>query len=370
MAWSRRAPLVGDAWINSAERIRWENRVLRRRVPVYRAGIWALRMLNRMSPAGSRPSLDMAQVFERVGVGGETYEMWKLVTMTGEVTDAPVTGEEFHARTSFASRLARAISADEWPQLIKEYEHRRAGGVPRMHLTGPRDLNQLSMWRTRRMWLHGLLPTEQMREWERTKWEVAGAYMTPHMTHGGARDFPRAEADPGFMITRVGCDVDWRRFASKRLEKQILRRSRIVRAKQLPKFFKAEAVHAWARHKGGAPTGARGHAWREPYPRGAVDAMVDLALKPRELRSPAAHGEFVPDEALARATRTAAAAVGLRPVGVELPGFLDPRSPDLLGLPRLTLAQAREHPGVVPRRHAGRPVRGKREAYRVQRSKS
>jgi hypothetical protein len=96
--------LVGTAWLDSDERTRWETRIMRRRVPLYRWGIAALRALNTLTGGPNRPSLKVSQ-WERIGPNGETFVMDKLETMTGR-TDHPVTSRaELRARTSLASWL-------------------------------------------------------------------------------------------------------------------------------------------------------------------------------------------------------------------------------------------------------------------------
>ncbi len=81
--------------------------------------------------------------------------MDKLETMTGR-TDHPVTSRAaLRSRTSFASRLARATSADEWPQIIAEYENRKAGGPPRYHYVGHRPLNETSHALMDESWARG-----------------------------------------------------------------------------------------------------------------------------------------------------------------------------------------------------------------------
>ena len=46
--------LVGTAWLDSDYRTEWETRIMRRRVPLYRVGIAALRALNALTGGPNR----------------------------------------------------------------------------------------------------------------------------------------------------------------------------------------------------------------------------------------------------------------------------------------------------------------------------
>ncbi|MDX3004989.1 hypothetical protein PWY87_25110 [Kribbella solani] len=279
--------LVGPEWLDSDYRIAWETRIMRRRVPLYRAAIGALRALNAVTGGRDRPSLRVTR-WERVAPHGGTFVMDKLETMTGR-TDHPVTSRsELRARTSFASRLARAISADEWPQIIAEYERRRRGEPPRYHYVGHRPLNAASHALMDEAWVRGELPTDKFRAWNVIKNNDYGAFYSEFFTHGNARGYPGGETNPGFRLGRILCDVSWRDRATLTLERQILRRSRVLRAKELVKFLRIELrelVHPPAPASAG-PAKNR----QDIFTPEVVAAIADFT-KPEELRSPTARGE-------------------------------------------------------------------------------
>ncbi|HSA52394.1 MAG TPA: hypothetical protein VLH10_20095, partial [Yinghuangia sp.] len=241
---------------------------MRRRVFLYKTGIAALRTLNKMG-RGPRPSLSVIHP-ERVAPYGRKVRLAKLETMTGPQTSAPVTGRELYERTSFASRLARTISADEWPQIIEEYERRKAGSAPRYHYVGHRPLNTASHELMDKSWVKGEIPSAQYRTWiGEVKHHDHGALYSRFFTHGGARDYVGAEANPGFRKARVKFDVAWKSEASLAQEKQVLRRARILRARQLLKFARQEFAHATGgRTNAPAPktqTPSDGWPQRDPY---------------------------------------------------------------------------------------------------------
>jgi hypothetical protein len=283
--------LVGQAWSDSDYRTAWETRIMRRRVPLYRAGIAALRALNALTGGPGRPSLEVTQ-WERVGPNGETFVMDKLETMTGR-TDHPVTSRaELRARTSFASRLARAVSADEWPQIIAEYERRRRGERPQYHYVGHRPLNAESHALMDEAWVRGELPTDEYRAWNVLKYEDEGAFYSEFFTDGGARGYPGGETNAGFRLGRIMFDISWREKASLSGERHVLRRSRILRAKELVKFSRTELTELLRPPTSSAPqaTAVR----RDAYTPAVVAALSDFT-KPEPLRSPTARGETTPN---------------------------------------------------------------------------
>ncbi|GAA1127398.1 hypothetical protein GCM10009630_26560 [Kribbella jejuensis] len=284
--------LVGTAWLDSEYRIAWETRIMRRRVPLYRAGIAVLRALN-----AGEPSLDVTR-WNRVGPHGGTFVMDKLETMTGR-TDRPVTSRaELRARTSFASRLARSISADEWPQIIAEYDRRRRGERPQYHYVGHRPLNAASHALMDEAWVRGELPTDKYRAWNVLKNEDDGAFYSEFFTHGNARGFPGGETNPGFRLGRIMFDVSWRDKATLPLERQILRRSRVLRTKELIKFFRIELRELFRPPDPTSTPPAQNR--RDPFTPEVVAAVADFT-KPEELRSPTARGETTPDRQRASA---------------------------------------------------------------------
>ncbi|MEU4194110.1 hypothetical protein AB0E69_19575 [Kribbella sp. NPDC026611] len=288
---------MGTAWLDSAERIAWETRVMRRRVPLYRAGIAVLRGLNAVTGGRDRPSLAVTR-WHRVGPQGSTFVMDKLETMTGR-TDHPVTSRaELRARTSFASRLARAVSADEWPQIIAEYERRRQGAAPQYRYVGHRPLNAESHALMDEAWVRGELPTDPYRAWNVLKHEDEGAFYSSFFTHGGARGYPGGETNPDFRLGRVMFDVGWREKASLEGEREVLRRSRVLRATELVKFLRVEVAELVR-----SPTVSSGPAVAaraDVYTREVVAAVADF-VKPEELRSATARGERAPSRRRASA---------------------------------------------------------------------
>ncbi|MGZ0146144.1 hypothetical protein ACXJJ3_03685 [Kribbella sp. WER1] len=333
-------PLGGTAWLDSDERVAWETRIMRRRVPLYRAGIAALRALNTLTRG--RPSLRVTR-WERVGPHGATYAMDKLETMTGR-TDHPVTSRsELRARTSFASRLARAVSADEWPQIIAEYDRRRRGERPQYHYVGHRPLNAASHALMDEAWVRGELPTDEFRAWNVLKHEDDGAFYSEFFTHGNARGYPGGETNPGFRRGRIMFDVAWRDKATLPLERQILRRSRVLRAKELVKFLRTElreAVHP------PAPTTTTTTTTTEKrpdvYTPEVVAALADFT-KPAESRSPTARGETTPNP-----HRTAAIEAA-NTVAKALPPPATSRTP-----PQPPTTRPKNRPSHTPDRHPQR----------------
>lgn len=291
--------LVGTAWLDSDYRTQWETRVMRRRVPLYRVGIAALRALNAVTGGPNRPSLKVTR-WHRIAPHGGTFVMDKLETMTGR-TDHPVTSRaELRGRTSFAARLARAVSADEWPQIIAEYERRRRGERPQYRYVGHRPLNAVSHALMDEAWVRGELPTDEFRAWNVLKDEDEGAFYSEFFTDGGARGYPGGETNPGFRLGRVMFDVSWREKASLAGELHVLRRSRLLRAKELIKFFRTELREA-VRPPTASPTQPDSTpAHDEVYTQPVVAAIADFT-KPEAQRSPTARGETTPDRQRAAA---------------------------------------------------------------------
>ena len=292
--------LVGTAWLDSDYRTAWETRIMRRRVPLYRAAIGALRALNAVTGGRNRPSLRVTR-WERVAAHGGTFAMDKLETMTGR-TDHPVTSRaELRARTSFASRLARAVSADEWPQIIAEYERRRRGERPQYRYVGHRPLNATSHALMDEAWVRGDLPTDPFRAWNVLKYEDEGAFYSSFFTHGNARGYAGGETNVGFQRGRVVFDVNWRQTASLAGEQAVLRRSRFLRAKELVKFFRTELKEAV---RPPAESAAAPTTYEDVYTPEVVAAVADFT-KPEALRSPTARGETTPDRHRASAIEVA-----------------------------------------------------------------
>jgi hypothetical protein len=224
--------------------------------------------------------------------------MDKLETMTGR-TDHPVTSRaELRGRTSFASRLARAVSADEWPQIIAEYDRRRRGERPQYRYVGHRPLNATSHALMDEAWVRGDLPTDPFRAWNVLKFEDEGAFYSEFFTHGNARGYPGGETNPGFQRGRIMFDVNWRQTATLGKERQILRRSRFLRAKELVKFFRTEIGEVFRppSEPAARPVAAGG----DVYTPEVVAAVADF-VKPEPLRSPTARGETTPDRRRASA---------------------------------------------------------------------
>jgi hypothetical protein len=359
--------LVGTAWLDSDYRTRWETRVMRRRVPLYRVVIAALRALNAVTGGPNRPSLQVTR-WNRVGPHDGTFVMDKLETMTGR-TDHPVTSRaELRARTSFASRLARAVSADEWPQIIAEHERRKRGERPQYRYVGHRPLNVVSHALMDEAWVRGELPTDQFRAWNVLKHEDEGAFYSEFFTDGGARGYPGGETNPGFRLGRIVFDVSWREKASLAGERHVLGRSRLLRAKELVKFFRTELREAVRPpvSSPAQPDATQTPARYDVYTQPVVAAIADFT-KPDALRSPTARGETTPDRKRASAIDLAnTVAKALPPAvsgGVVGEGRSGPGEPPP-GQPRPPhTAQQSAHPPVarprVPPEHSPRDDRSR-----------
>ncbi|MFI1582110.1 hypothetical protein [Embleya sp. NPDC020630] len=327
--------LRGSAWLESDERFRVEYRRMRRRVPVYRAVIGVLRVLHRLTANEVQARARMTVTWwPRIGPDGGIYAMPKLWTMKegGDAEpDPPATeaemwrrlasgelrppvvrdgvrsssgADELRRRASFAARLARAISADEWPQMIHEYERRRtilrrlrrgeipegnrfveSGAVPpgvrpplfgyaRYHSVGDRPLDEPSDRLMDEAWVLNRTPPALHRPWSAGRRRYPGAFFGPMFGELG-RTVPGAEANPEFLSLRAAYGVWWAGAASKRNEARVLRGSRVVRAKDLVRFG-----HAELHHVGLAPKPARGPAWVRPWepprPVEVTDDVVDV----------------------------------------------------------------------------------------------
>jgi hypothetical protein len=354
--------LSGTAWLESGARIEWETRIMRRRVPLYKAGIAALRLLNKLS-GPNRPSIDVTY-WERVGPGGELFMMPKLETMTGR-TDDPVTSpRELHARTSFASRLARVISADEWPQIIAEYERRRNGQPPAFHYVSHRPLNEASHALMDKDWVKGELPTDDYRFWNaKVKFKDLPGIYSEFYTHGGSRTIPGGETNPRFRRRRLRFDVNWPRKASMANEIRVLRKARILRGRQLVKFLVAEASYVVKRGGPAQPASKPGPP--DVYTPEVVAAIADF-VKPDEVRSPTARGETTPDAVAANAINVANTVARALPprikreseaAATEPEGALPPQSPPH---PPHALQPPAHPPAARPATPPGRSPQGDR----------
>ncbi|TCO51446.1 hypothetical protein EV646_101437 [Kribbella antiqua] len=289
--------LTGPEWLQSAARIAWETRIMRRRVPIYKATIWALQQLNNLSRGPDRPSMKVTN-WERMGPGGKTFWMPKLETMTGRTDDPITSARELRTRTTFASRLARVISADEWPQIIAEYQSRKQGNPPRFHYISHRPLNLASHELMDKAWASGELPTPEYRRWkEEVKLNDAPGLYSEFYTHGGSRTIPGGETNPAYRLARLLYDVAWRDKASMGNEVRVLRKARVLRAQQVVKFLRAEVSQVFK--------GAGTERPAAPKPGDVLTPEVIAAVydftNPPELRSAAARGETTPDRVHANA---------------------------------------------------------------------
>ncbi|WP_439675518.1 hypothetical protein [Embleya sp. MST-111070] len=312
--------LRGSAWLESDERFRVEYRRMRRRVPVYRAVIGVLRVLHRLTADEVQARARMTVTWwPRIGPDGGIYAMPKLWTMKegGDAEpDPPATEAEMWRRlasgglrppvvkdgvrpsgsanelrrnASFAARLARAVSADEWPQMIHEYERRRtvlrqlrrgvvpegnrlveSGAVPRgarpplfgyarQHWVGDRPLDEASDRLMDEAWVLNRTPPPLHRPWSAGRRRNAGAFFGPMFGELG-RTVPGAEANPEFLSLRAAYGVWWAGAASKRNEARVLRGSRVVRARDLVRF-----AHTELHHLGLAPKPETGPGWVRPW---------------------------------------------------------------------------------------------------------
>ncbi|MFI6982243.1 hypothetical protein ACIBSV_27070 [Embleya sp. NPDC050154] len=333
--------LVGRAWIESDERFRIEYRRMRRRVPMYRVALGALRLLHRLTADERQGQADLSVTWwPRVGPDGEMYAMPKLWTIderepadrqtpgpprteaelyrrweAGEWSEpksgaeARSTGDPAELRrvASFAARLARTVSGDEWPQVIHEYERRKAilaqlragivpegnryvesGAVPpgvrpplhgwaRYHWVGDRPLDLDSDRLMDRAWVLGRTPPREYRPWSAGRVNYAGAYFGPMFGELG-RTVAGGEANPEFLSLRVAYGVWWGSNASMKGESRILRGARMVRLRDLARFAHAEAAHLGLAP---APRKAPGAAprWENPAPEEVTDEVVTAVAR-------------------------------------------------------------------------------------------
>lgn len=314
---------------------------MRRRVPMYRVAIGALRLLHRLTADERQKQADLGVTWwPRVGPDGRMYAMPKLWTIDErEPTDKqtpgpPRTEAELYRRweagewsepkggaetrstgdpaelrrvASFAARLARVVSGDEWPQMIHEYERRkailaqlRAGVVPEgnryvengsvppgvrpplhgwagYHWVGDRPLDLDSDRLMDRAWVLGRTPPRQYQPWSAGRVTFAGAYFGPMFGELG-RTVVGGEANPEFLSLRVAYGVWWEQNASMKGEARILRGARMVRLRDLARFAHAEAAHVGLAP---APRKAAGAApsWETPAPEEVTDEVVTAVAR-------------------------------------------------------------------------------------------
>ncbi|GAB2599750.1 hypothetical protein [Kribbella endophytica] len=203
-------------------------------------------------------------------------------------------------------RRCRSRSGDEWPQIIAEYENRKAGGSPRYHYVGHRPLNETSHALMDESWARGEIPTDQYKRWVGdVKHNDPGAFYSEFFTHGNARGYSGGETNPDFRRGRVEFDLGWKAKASLQGESRVLRRSRVLRAKELVKFLVLEGRELVRRPADSSgPAAAASGARPEVFTPEVVAALSDFT-KPTERRSPTARGETTPDQVRASANEVA-----------------------------------------------------------------
>lgn len=337
--------LHGSAWLESDERFRIEYRRMRRRVPLYRVAIGGLRLLHRLTADATQARAKLSVTWwPRIGPYGGIYAMPKLWTMkegSDNDPDPPATeaemwerlasgtlrppvveggvrssgsADQLRANASLAARLARAVSADEWPQMIHEYEHRKAilkqlrkgvipegnwlvetGAVPegvrpplfgyaRYHSVGDRPLDLASDRLMDEAWVLNRTPPTLHIPWSRGRERYAGAFFGPMFGELG-RTVPGAEANPEFLSLRAAYGVWWAKNASKKNEARVLHGSRVVRAKDLVRFAQTELHrHGLAPKPKSEPAWVR--PWEPPRPVEITDDVVTTVARVAKAEPP------------------------------------------------------------------------------------
>lgn len=289
--------LTAEAWLASPERLAWETKVMARRYHRYRATLAVARTINRLTPRKNRPSFEVTY-WERVRPDG-VYLMPKSETMTADgqtnwltratrvlSVDEYLQTIEEHERRKASKAMAAAGTAGERERILDAYEQRRhrrvlksaASGArrreldrayvageapyrmgpeerrrvlddfargkdglpPQFHLTGVRDNDVRSYLMMDLAWVKGETPTAMHRRFGLARSRGPGAFFGPGYTVFKSRDHPGGELNPGFRRVRVEGDVHWQENASKKLEKQVIRGSRILRIRHFGRYLRAE----------------------------------------------------------------------------------------------------------------------------------
>ncbi|NUP35307.1 MAG: hypothetical protein HOU01_26915, partial [Streptomycetaceae bacterium] len=360
--------LTGTAWIESRERYAWETKVMARRRRRYLATLAVARAVNnRLTSRKNRPSFE-ATYWQRVGPDGRLYWMAKSETMTADGKtnwltrlartlswDEYLQTVEESERRSVADAMTAARSTDERERLLDAYDRRRYERVlknaasdarreqlerdyargevpyrlspeqrlevldafargenglpPQFHLTGYRPNDVPSHQIMDLAWVLGETPTLLHLRFGEVRSEQAGAFFGPHYTLFKSRDFPGGERDAGFRQGRIRGDLHWTRHASKKLEKQTILRTRILRARHFGRYVKAELSGA----SGKAPI-AGSSVFADPVVLQTAGAFGNMSRHGHSLQVPPPPDMPPPTRNLARHVDTVTAATGFTPL--------------------------------------------------------
>ncbi|MGA4545938.1 hypothetical protein ACPA54_38735 [Uniformispora flossi] len=359
--------LTGYAWRESPERLVWETKVMARRYHRYRATLAVARTVNRLTPRKNRPSFEVTY-WERVRPGRTTYLMPKSETMTADgqtnwltraartlSVDEYLQTIEEHERRKASKAMAAAGTASDRERLLEAYERRRHRRVlksaapgarrrelaraylageapyrmgpderrrvlddfargkdglpPQFHLTGVRDNDVRSYLMMDLAWVKGEVSTAMHRRFGAARSQGPGAFFGPHYTVFKSRDFPGGELNPGFRRGRVQGDLHWQEHASKKLEKKVIRGSRILRLRHFGRYLKAEANGAAK-----SPPDTGYSAFTDPTVLAVAGAFGNTLRHGRALQVPAPLDEPAPPRTLPPRVDIVAAVVGFTPL--------------------------------------------------------
>lgn len=397
---------TGTAWLESRDRYVWETKVMARRQRRYAATLAFARAVNNsLTSRKDRPSFEITY-WQRVGPDGRQYWMAKSETMTADGRtnwltrlartlswdEYPQTIEEYERRRVAAAMMA-AGSADERERLLDAYEqgrHERVlksassdtrrremdrdyargdapyrmlpderrevlaafargenGLPPQFRLNGYRPNDIRSHQIMDLAWVDGETPTSLHRRFGVVRSEGPGAFFGPHYTAFNSRDFPGGERDAGFRQGRIRGDLHWAEHASAKLEKRIIRRTRVLRARHLGRYLRTELT--------GRPKNAPkpGHSrFTDPEVLRTAGVFGNVSRHGFALQVPLQTDVPPPGKRLTESVDTVAAATGFTPlerVGVPPPaGPFAPvpgPDPDLL---RKSLAAAVSATALLP----------------------
>lgn len=199
-------------------------------------------------------------------------------------------GTELRRLASFAARLARATSMDELPQMLDEYEHRKAilkqvrrgieptgnrlpegerrfadgrlklYGYARYNEIADRPLDRTSYWMMNRTWVRGHLPPSMYQAYIRTQLGNPGGFFGEAFAEHG-RGIPGGEDNPAMQAIRVAASAYRAKYATLKHDARVIRRVRVVLVTEALKFARTEARAALAERSakpapGGTGTGS------------------------------------------------------------------------------------------------------------------
>lgn len=324
--------LVGRDWIESNERFRIEYRRMAFRAPFYRLAIRGLQALHARTADPRQAEAHMRTAyFPRLGMVPEgSYAMGKLLGIREdgaplhpvapedvrlqppspaqppelpEQVRTSTSGTELRRLASFSARLARATSMDELPQMLDEYEHRKAilkqvrrgieptgnrlpegerrfsdgrlklYGYARYNEIADRPLDRTSYWMMNRTWVRGHLLPNTYQAYIRTQLGNPGGYFGEAFAEYG-RGIPGGEDNPAMQAIRVAASAYRAKYATLKHDARVIRRVRVVLVTEALKFARTEARAALAERSSAKP--AASHAGSTPVRRIADAAKHKL----------------------------------------------------------------------------------------------